>query len=328
MKRNSAIEIYRVLLMLGIVVIHQYSYVGWGHHWIPRLLTSCVVGFVFISGYYGVRLSMGKLAKVYGVALFCAVWFGIHVAIVGEGGGIRAIIDHLRVWWFVNAYIMLMLFSPLINQALTTCENRRGLLRVALPVLFVVFIWSFLCIVPGIKEIMPGDRSFGTHNGVTLIGIYIGARLFRLLQLEEKLPRWGWGLVWVVSGFFCACNLGKYNSPFALTFAAASFTLFKQLGESKFYHYLKGLGAVCLFLGPSMLSVYLLHVGGVVTFLGFGTLTTEPCFEALCEKGLAPTAALWAVIILSFVACVGIDLLRRAGLWVVRIGFNRGNRVE
>ena len=218
---------------------------------------------------------------------------------------------------------MLMLFSPLINQALTTCENRRGLLQVALPVLFVVFIWSFLCIVPGVKEIMPGDRSFGTHNGVTLIGIYIGARLFRLLQLEGKLPRWGWWLVWIGSGFFCACNLGKYNSPFALIFVAASFTLFKQLGESKFYYYLKGLGAVCLFLEPSMLSVYLLHVGGVVTFLGLGTLTTETCFTTLCEKGFAPTAALWMVIVLSFVACVGIDLLRRLGLWVVRFGFSR-----
>ena len=223
---------------------------------------------------------------------------------------------------------MLMLFSPLINQALTTCENRRGLLQVALPVLFVVFIWSFLCIVPGLKEIIPRDGSFGTHNGLTLIGIYIGARLFRLLELEEKLPRWSWGLVWIVSGFFCACNLGKYNSPFALTFAAASFTLFKQLGESKFYHYLKGLGAVCVFLGPSMLSVYLLHVGGVVTFLGFGTLTTKTCFVALCEKGLAPTAALWMVIGLSFGACVVIDLLRRLGVWVVKVGLRRGERVE
>ena len=60
-----------------------------------------------------------------------------------------------------------------------------------------------------------------------------------------------------------------------------------------------------------------------MTFLGLGTLTTETCFAALCEKGFAPTAALWMVIGLSFGACVVIDLLRRAGLWVVRFGFSR-----
>lgn len=86
-KRNSAIEIYRVLLMLGIVIIHEYSYVGLGHNWVARLLTSCVVGFVFISGYYGVKLSFAKFAKLYGVAIFCAAWFALSAFISTQGGG-------------------------------------------------------------------------------------------------------------------------------------------------------------------------------------------------------------------------------------------------
>ncbi len=86
-KRNSAIEIYRVVLMLGIVALHEYSYVGMGHNWVPRLLTSCVVGFVFISGYYGVKLSLAKLAKLYGVAIFCAAWFALSALVATRGGG-------------------------------------------------------------------------------------------------------------------------------------------------------------------------------------------------------------------------------------------------
>lgn len=87
-KRNSAIEIYRVLLMLGIVVLHEYSYVGMGHNWLPRLFHTCVVGFVFISGYYGVKLSFAKFARLYGVAIFCATWFALSAFIITQGGGV------------------------------------------------------------------------------------------------------------------------------------------------------------------------------------------------------------------------------------------------
>lgn len=115
--RNSAIEIYRVLLMMGIVTIHLFSHVGMGHHWIPRLCTTCVVGFVFISGYFGIKFSWQKVVKIYGVALFCALWCGVSIW-MNEGGakGLYSIVSCLRVWWFVNAYIMLMLMTPIVER--------------------------------------------------------------------------------------------------------------------------------------------------------------------------------------------------------------------
>ena len=220
---------------------------------------------------------------------------------------------------------MLMLFAPLINQALTSCTNRRALLEVAVPILILVFGWSFLSIVPKVKDVVPFDSSFGTHNGLTLIGIYVAARLYRLLEIEDKLPRWGWVVLWVVSGCVCACNLGKYNSPFALAFAASSFTLMKQWGESKGYNkYWSWIGNICVFLGPSMLSVYLLHVGGYTPFMGFGALETNAAFAALREHGLGVYGAIWCVIGLAFVACIGIDLMRRGLLWGLgKISFSR-----
>ncbi len=206
---------------------------------------------------------------------------------------------------------MLMLFAPLINQALTSCTNRRALLAVAVPVLILIFGWSFLAIVPKVKDIIPYDRSFGTHNGLTLIGIYVAARVYRLLELENKLSRWGWIALWIVSGGVCACNFGKYNSPFALAFAASSFTLMKQWGESRGYRCWNWLGTVCVFLGPSMLSVYLLHVGGRTPFMGLGDLETNAAFAALREHGFGVYGAVWGVIGLAFVSCIGIDLVRR-----------------
>lgn len=220
---------------------------------------------------------------------------------------------------------MLMLFAPLINQALSSCSNRRDLLTIVIPILILIFGWSFLSIVPKVKDFIPRDGTFGTHNGLTLVGIYIAARSYRLSELENKLPRWGWAVLWIVTGCICACNLGKYNSPFALAFAASSFTLMKQWGESKGYSkYWSWIGSVCVFLGPSMLSVYLLHVGGYIPFMGFGALKTTTAFATLREQGFCGYGAIWCVIGIVFVACIGIDLVRRGLLLGLgKISFSR-----
>ena len=53
--RDKSIELFRCTMMLFIVVLHVFSYVGLGHTWLPRLCTTGVVGFVFITGYFGLR---------------------------------------------------------------------------------------------------------------------------------------------------------------------------------------------------------------------------------------------------------------------------------
>ena len=301
--------------MMGIVTLHLFSYAGMGHHWIPRLCTSCVVGFVFISGYFGVKFSLTKLAKLYGVALFCATWCGVSVWMNGGSarGCLESIVSHLRVWWFVNAYIMLMLMAPMINYAMES-SSRDKLLEISAPILILVFGWEFLTIVPSIREWIPADRGFGTHSGLTLVGIYVASRLYRLLNIEQKLSGRMWLFGWVVSGVICALNFGKYNSPFALIFAAASFALMKRLGETKLYGKFSSLGDVCVFLGPSMLSVYLLHVGGVIHLLWLKPVTASGIGKWLTALGVPTYPRLFLAIIIVFAICVVVDLARRAGL--------------
>ena len=211
---------------------------------------------------------------------------------------------------------MLMLCAPLINQGLESCSTKEQLLRVATPVLILVFVWEFLSIVPVIKDILPADRGFGTHNGLTLVGIYVAARLYRVLEVERLLPLWGWCLICVVSGMFCAINLGKYNSPFALCFAASCFTLFKKLGESSGYQRRQWVGSLFAYLAPSMLSVYLLHVGGVVVLPGF-RLDTSEFWNELSLRGFGAYTTLAILIATTFVVCVIIDHVRRVGLLIV-----------
>lgn len=73
MKRDCSIELYRVILMFGIVLLHTVGKGDVRAPWIGCLLKFCVTGFVFISGYFGIKFSWGKIGRLYAVAAFCAL---------------------------------------------------------------------------------------------------------------------------------------------------------------------------------------------------------------------------------------------------------------
>lgn len=84
-QREANIEVYRVALMFGICLLHTIGYGGNTTPWMQNVLLSCVVGFVFISGWFGVKFSWWKLVKLYGIGLYCAMVFGI-LSVIGVGG--------------------------------------------------------------------------------------------------------------------------------------------------------------------------------------------------------------------------------------------------
>ena len=71
--RDGAVELYRVALMYGICLLHTVNFGGYQKWWLANVLYTCVVGFVFISGWFGIRFSWMKLAKLYGIGCYCAV---------------------------------------------------------------------------------------------------------------------------------------------------------------------------------------------------------------------------------------------------------------
>lgn len=85
-QREANIEVYRVALMFGICLLHTIGFGGYAAPWMQNILSSCVVGFVFISGWFGVKFSCRKLVKLYGIGLYCAMVFGI-LSVIGVGGG-------------------------------------------------------------------------------------------------------------------------------------------------------------------------------------------------------------------------------------------------
>ncbi len=259
-KRDPAIELYRISLMFGICLLHAVGFGDYSNRFAVNALTFCVVGFVFISGWYGVRFSWMKLAKLYGIGLYCA--FAVTL-LHYKGFDVCAIRDAVHLlthgFWFLHAYALMMVFAPLVNMAMPPVSPKMQLwasLASISPLFFLVWFWGFGRTLPVVGEWFPKTDGLEAYGGITLLGIYAGARLIRLSDIAEKIK--GWHLIVAIPTFLvlCAIGLGDYNSPFAFGLAASLFFCFQRLNGQ----WLDGLlGRFVCFLGPGMFSVYLIH---------------------------------------------------------------------
>lgn len=291
-RQNGGVESFRVLLMFGITLLHQLCEFGVGMTFICRVLHVCVVGFVFISGWYGVKFSGIKILRLYGVGLFAAVLTAF--AIKSSEGGIICVRDFLSYFWFLHAYAVLMCLSPILNLPFDDGISEVTRRKILMPIILVVFGYCFISGLPVLRNWMPHFAGSHSHTFLTLTGIYLAARWCRVLRLD-RIPSRACVVIALLSAIPCGFGFGKYNSPFALVLAGALFLLFHQLELSEWA------SKVISFLARSMFSVYLLQIG----FVG---ILLPPII-----KGFGVNGYIGAFIsaISVFLACTLLDIFRR-----------------
>ena len=267
-QRDAAIELYRCLLAFGIVLIHsnQKPFFVIEHTY---MLEWCVNGFIFITGYYGIRYRFDKLLLLFATAYISAgLSYLIFTPLTGERVNILSSVKYAAYnggdYWFVGSYAVLMLLSPAINEILEKhCDIKQW--KWWLPVM-ILGLWSwaidwrfhrvFEGILPQYDLGYGRTLGMGAFSPITLILCYIGARFCHKYQdskiFKNKLLLLAIMVVlipFVSLGF----GLSRYSSPFAFTIAACGFFLFKGI---KLPNYI---GKIFIFLAPSMLGVYLIH---------------------------------------------------------------------
>lgn len=311
MARNTVIDIYRCLLMLGICMLHAVAQAGHNVPWVANLLSWCVTGFAFISGWFGIKFSVGKLIKLYGISAYCAaVYVGLDEIIQGGGVEVGAcilrIIKITKGQWFLNAYAVLMCLAPMVNAAVDMKTSQK----ILGPLLLCAFGWSFATTLPIIGEWVPKANGLTAYSFLTLLGAYATARVLHEHGLPAKAAK-TLENKWVLAGaillcaVMCAIGFNDYNSPFALLMAALTFLAFQRWQAPSW------LGTVGVWLAPSMFSVYLIHSHGYA----WGYLKASE--DWLMGYGL-PIWGAWILMALAiFVLGVGLDMPRRMGakLW-------------
>ena len=253
--RDYSLDGYRILLMYGICLLHAVQCCdGAIALRCSRLLYWCVPGFVFISGWFGLKFSISKLLKLYGNAFYVvAILWIVKAYIIGDGWTLVSAIKVFRDYWFLNAYAVLMLLAPALNKI--TEKNEQGKLdsRILAPMLCITFVWAFLNSIEGVWSFVPKSKGVEPFSAFMMMGVYVAARIMRSMFPVDRISGSFLFLIAVFSLPFVLLGLHSYASPFSLALAIVVFAVFKKsvvLGKT---------GQVLRWMVPSLFSVYLFH---------------------------------------------------------------------
>lgn len=194
--RQSNIELLRIVSMLFVLILHA-DYVVFGYPkvngvqahpdiwslriFIEQMAIGAVDLFVLISGWFGIRSSLKG-----GLLYLFQIFFTATVILLGfwlySGCApipFDDIVSSYEGFWFVWAYLILYVISPVLN-AFVEKATRREMEWLLLAVFLMDFVNVFTKI--------PSDFNFG-YSSLHFIAIYLLARYLRLYNPLASLCR-------------------------------------------------------------------------------------------------------------------------------------------
>ena len=298
-KRNTAIDLFKCLLMIGICMRHSVNFSGMANGCEARLWSWAVPGFAFISGYYGVRFSGRKIVNLCVVAACSAVV--PTVVALARGQGMSIYRECLLSNWYLNAYLVLILLSPIINGGLDVVKRMPALL---VP-LGVLLIWSWFSEQWGTRDWVFHLEGLGSMSFFALLFPYVLAWGYREFGLKKYLSSRRMVAIGLTS-LGLMPFLGRNTSPITLAFVVVLFFVFEHIRVPAF------LEKIVAFVLPSVFPIYLLHTNAV----GFSFIH-DYCALMTGDWELSRYVAFAICTLTLFVGCLLLDLPRRFCLWLL-----------
>lgn len=321
--RDSNVELLRCAMMFLIVLGHMsamgpYSGVK-AVHAVFSLSYFATDAFVFISGWYGLRFKWNKLLHIFGLGLFASILLSsLSYKVIGHWQW------NYSLGWFGNAYVALLLISPFLNEGIETL-HKKGVLNNAWLILALA---SFLSWLPAGRSIQIAPPGWTGNSTLALIFVYITGRVVSYSPWAETLTmpkalrifalllliNIGWAyLAFLSHGHSLLaivfvetrCN----NAPLTIALALSTFLMFKRMQIPMW------LCKICSCVSPSLLSIYLLHIGA------FPEVSKKLFFDfafirADCLLGKFISFLLAGFFV--FFVCLLIDFARRILLYSVK----------
>lgn len=300
LKRNSSVEFLRILFMLLIVIGHVYAHGSnldyqciydfsgqINTFWHTSMFSLCkigVTGFMFITGYYGIKFDFKKLVTLYFTALF-------YYVILSRGGGIINMIQPYSLWWYLNSYCFIYILSPFIEFGFKAID-KKILRTIVLIIVFYNYIGKFLM----------GENS---HDTELLLSIYIIARYIKCFSVDLGIHKYG---KFICCGLFLLLtflpimeyNIGLPLKAYQMTMSNNSLlVLLFVIYLVKFADMIKTHSNVTNWIATSTLSVYL-----ITDYPSVRNIINPYLYEGMfCGTS-------YFVILLIFLLCIFIDKLR------------------
>lgn len=300
-KRNSNIELLRIILILIIIMHHlivhgvnlklmkngqlEMNNINIQAMFINTFIIIGVNVFIFISGYYGIKFKIIKLIKLIGEMIFYSLIINLIFIISGINElNLKMIISSLlpiKIWWFLTCYIILLVVSPYLNIII---DNSNKIEQYILILILTVIICVF-----GTTGVLPNIVPYSDgYNLWNCIYIYLLARVLRQnLKLESvKLSIFGYLIssiinfiiivfAWKYINSQFAWRLLGYNNPLIIIASVFFFYIFKniKLKNSKLINA----------IAKSTLGIYMIHEHPLVRKWMYDYLKIA---ESLVDKNL------------------------------------------
>lgn len=315
-KRDSSVECFRILATFLVLIVH---FTGWfiggisapfdasqdlslriGQMVIGSLCVVCVNCFLIISGWYGIKLKLQSIWKMYVLLVCIYVPFQLAVSLYTDNFSIVLLGDNLlaftRESYFVQCYLMLMFFSPVINCFFEKYGRKT--------LGFVLAFWVIEIVMENVKD----NKSLGFEDGYSLIHFVLIYMLAKVASLyKEEILKIGRNK-WIIGYFICACfvcighlvgfkHTWDYSNPIVVI---ESFCLFFPFLYKPFYN--KKIN----WLAGSAFAVYIIH-------------TTSPVYDLLVKVDnwllnhfdyLIYLPSYLLVCIIAFFVCIAYDKCR------------------
>ena len=266
-ERNSSVEIFRILAMFLVCVVHwngwfvpmpdsfssDYSAASIGQILLESISVPCVNMFLIISGYYGVKLKARSLVNLFLLILSVSLPFYIVNSIWHQTFDFKSFIHCFSHYgYFIQCYVMLLFLSPVLNVSIEKYGKR--LLPWVLLFWLIEFMMGFVWV--------DADR-LGVNYGYSLVHfvfMYFLARMLylyreRILCLNKVLWIWGFilctifiSLIYVWKGKDLAYS---YANPFVIV---SAFCLFIPFLHYSFYN--KGIN----WIAKRTFTVYIIQI--------------------------------------------------------------------
>ncbi len=337
--RQSNLELLRIISMFLIVMAHCSTYFGLTEKYsttigINKMITDFfhvggnlgVASFILISGYFMVdqKTTLKRILKLWGQVFFYtvsiwAIWVivkaiqgGLNYKDVAKQGLFAFFPVLTRHYWYVTAFVIVMILSPFLNKLIQSLSQRAysGLLA-TLIIIFVVIIGG----IPKLLTDMVGGRL------VFMIVVYFIAGYIKRFRTARKNNAWKHLLVAFLS------FVVLFAVTYLITFVGVKTNNLFLLKNVYFYRPFQSpiiiIGAVSLFVGFTELDIKYNKFINVVASCTFGVflLHSNNIIEPLLGKlfpiyketnsGLIFAYTLGAIIAI-YIVCTLIDLLRQA----------------
>lgn len=265
-QRQFSIELFRVVLMLLIIWGHLIIYgipeslINGGFYDVKLIIQSFTIigvnGFVFISGYYGIRFKLNKLMQMILQAVFFSVLINSTYFLLKHSFNVESLIKSFfpastNVWWFLSTYLILYIVSPVLNKGIHNLQKKE----------FQILLVSLLLINCLGGWIFGGFETKGGYSFLHFLTIYTFARYVSIYNIKINSPLTKFILIsllnsilaigthYLIPGFISKFYM--YNNPLLLLSAFLLFSWFNQTQtrENKFIYR----------IATASLAVYLIH---------------------------------------------------------------------